>query len=195
MSKFLIIWILWVTKIYSILTGLNLSQQSSLRWFDLEFKWIVFVLFFFFFFTNVSILILSLFENASSKMQPFLPLWIRIVFLLCIVYKRLVNLKRDSMSPWFRGKHAGLWVWTQLLYYIHFWTNTLGKGMKTFIAPGYGLNSITTVLLQRWIWHWITHKSWYTIKQTNSWFLFYKKKLWFLFTSIIWWCGILRFKV
>ena len=29
----------------------------------------------------------------------------------------------------------------------------------------YGLNSTTCVLLQRWLWHLITHEGWYTIKQ------------------------------
>ena len=29
------------------------------------------------------------------------------------------------------------------------------------------VNNIFTVLLQVWIWHWITHKGWYAIKQRN----------------------------
>ena len=36
----------------------------------------------------------------------------------------------------------------QSLYYIHFWTNTLGRGMN----PNYRLNRITTVL-HEWFWH------------------------------------------
>ena len=36
----------------------------------------------------------------------------------------------------------------QSLYYIHFWTNTLGKGMNPIYPPSYGLNSITSVLLK-----------------------------------------------
>ena len=39
----------------------------------------------------------------------------------------------------------------QSRYYVHFWTNTLGKGMNLFILPG--LNSITAVLLEGWLWH------------------------------------------
>ena len=34
------------------------------------------------------------------------------------------------------------------LYYVHFWTNTLGKGMNSLITPNNGLNSTTIVLLQ-----------------------------------------------
>ena len=34
--------------------------------------------------------------------------------------------------------------------------------------PSYGLNSTTTVLLGEWIWHWITYKGWYAIKQRNQ---------------------------
>ena len=32
----------------------------------------------------------------------------------------------------------------------------------------YGLNSITDVIQQEYIWHWITHEGWYTIKQRNK---------------------------
>ena len=32
-------------------------------------------------------------------------------------------------------------------YYVHFLTNTLGKGMNPLLPPSYGLNSTTTVLL------------------------------------------------
>ena len=48
----------------------------------------------------------------------------------------------------------------QSRYYVHFWANTLGKGMNSLIPPRYGLNSTTTVLwalvlnnLQRLICH------------------------------------------
>ena len=38
----------------------------------------------------------------------------------------------------------------QLYYYVHFWTNTLEKGMTPpLISPAYGFNSIL-VLLQGW---------------------------------------------
>ena len=38
-------------------------------------------------------------------------------------------------------------------YYIHFQTNTLRKGMNSLIPPSYGLNSITAILLQEWLWY------------------------------------------
>ena len=41
-----------------------------------------------------------------------------------------------------------------------FLINTLGKGMNNFIPMlGYGLNRISTELLQGWLWHYITHES------------------------------------
>ena len=41
----------------------------------------------------------------------------------------------------------------QLLYYVNFRTNTVGKGMNPPYPPSYGLNSTTTVLLGEWLWH------------------------------------------
>ena len=41
----------------------------------------------------------------------------------------------------------------QSRYYVHFWTNTLGKGMNPTYPPSYGLNSTTTVLLREYLWH------------------------------------------
>ena len=35
----------------------------------------------------------------------------------------------------------------QSRYCVHFWTNTLGKGVNLPYPPSYGLNSTTTVLL------------------------------------------------
>ena len=40
----------------------------------------------------------------------------------------------------------------QSCYYVHFWTNTLGKGMN-HLMPHYGLISTTAVLLQGWLCH------------------------------------------
>ena len=37
----------------------------------------------------------------------------------------------------------------QLRYYVHFWANTLGKGMNTPYPPSYGLNSTATVFSRR----------------------------------------------
>ena len=39
---------------------------------------------------------------------------------------------------------------TQLCYYIYFRTDTLGKGMNTFISPNNGLNTTTTVIINTW---------------------------------------------
>ena len=36
-------------------------------------------------------------------------------------------------------------------YYVHFWANTLGKGMNPLYPPSYGLNSTITVLLVLYI--------------------------------------------
>ena len=47
---------------------------------------------------------------------------------------------------------------SKLRYYVHFWINTLGKGMNPSYPPSYGLNSITVVFLQVWFWHKITHE-------------------------------------
>ena len=35
---------------------------------------------------------------------------------------------------------------------VHFWANTLGKGMNLPYPPSYGLNSTITVLLGEWLW-------------------------------------------
>ena len=40
--------------------------------------------------------------------------------------------------------------------------------MDHLIRLSYGLNSTTTVLLQVWLWHWITHEGWYAIKQRSQ---------------------------
>ena len=41
----------------------------------------------------------------------------------------------------------------QSFYYVHFQVNTLGKGMKPFILSLYGVNNISAVPLQVWLWH------------------------------------------
>ena len=45
----------------------------------------------------------------------------------------------------------------QSCYYVHFWTNTLGKGMNPLILPSMGYLTV----LEGWIWHWITQEGWY----------------------------------
>ena len=42
----------------------------------------------------------------------------------------------------------------------------LGNDTNTLIPTNYGLMSTITVL-QEWLWHYITHKGWYVIKNTN----------------------------
>ena len=59
-------------------------------------------------------------------------------------------------SPQWNSSSAGLKPWskqvqTHVAYHIHFWTNTLRKGRNSLILLR--LNSITTVLLQGWLWH------------------------------------------
>ena len=68
----------------------------------------------------------------------------------------------------------------QLHYYVHFRANTLGKGMNPPYPPSYGLNSTTTVLLGEWLWHGITYKGWYAIKQRNPclWCNGYHRRKW-----------------
>ena len=45
----------------------------------------------------------------------------------------------------------------------------LGRVWTPIIPPpSYRLNSTTSVLLQGWLWHQITHKGWYVIKQSNQ---------------------------
>ena len=39
---------------------------------------------------------------------------------------------------------------------------------ETPYLPRYWLNSIIAVLLEGWLWHWITHEGWYAIKQRNQ---------------------------
>ena len=56
----------------------------------------------------------------------------------------------------------------QPCYYVHFRTDTLGERYEPPYPPSYGLNSTSTVLLEEWLWHWITHKGWYAIKQRNQ---------------------------
>ena len=38
---------------------------------------------------------------------------------------------------------------------------------ETPYPPSNGLNSTTTVHLGEWLWHYITYKGWYAIKQRN----------------------------
>ena len=40
--------------------------------------------------------------------------------------------------------------------------------VRTPYTSSNGLNNITTVLLQVWHWHWITHNGWYAFKLRNQ---------------------------
>ena len=55
----------------------------------------------------------------------------------------------------------------QLRYYVHFRTNMLGKVSEPPYSPSYRFDSTTTVLLEGWLWHLITHEGWYAIKRRN----------------------------
>ena len=52
----------------------------------------------------------------------------------------------------------------KLCYWVHFWTITLEERDGPLYPSRYGLNSTPTVLLQWYLWHWITHKEWCAIK-------------------------------
>ena len=52
--------------------------------------------------------------------------------------------------------------------YVYFRTDNLGGWWNPLSPPSYGLNTITTVLLQSWIWNKITHRGWCAIKQRNQ---------------------------
>ena len=46
----------------------------------------------------------------------------------------------------------------QWSYYVHFWTNIVGKGINLPLPLlSYRLNSTTTALLQGWLWQKMTH--------------------------------------
>ena len=55
----------------------------------------------------------------------------------------------------------------QLLYYVHFWTNILGKDMDPLIPPV--MREIVPLLFfyKDGLCHWIVHDGWYVIKQRN----------------------------
>ena len=54
-------------------------------------------------------------------------------------------------------------------YSVHFWTNTLGKGMNPLILHSNCVFiSTTAALLRICLWHEITHEDWYAIKQWNQ---------------------------
>ena len=55
----------------------------------------------------------------------------------------------------------------QSRYYVHFRTNTLGKGMNPLISPAMSY-STTAIILKGCPWHYITLERWYTIKTTQK---------------------------
>ena len=73
-----------------------------------------------------------------------------------------------SVILWHYGSSVGLWPWSESnsshVIIFTFRLMPLRKDMNPFL-PNYELNSITALFLQGWLWHWITHKSWYAIKQ------------------------------
>ena len=56
-----------------------------------------------------------------------------------------------------------IWLWLWLWVYN---TNTLGEKCEILCFLKYGLSSFTAILLQGWLWHYITHEGWYVQKQT-----------------------------
>ena len=56
-----------------------------------------------------------------------------------------------------------------LRYNIPFQINPLTRGIEpSYSVSSYGLNSITAVLLQGYIRHYITHEDWYSIKTRSQ---------------------------
>ena len=59
------------------------------------------------------------------------------------------------------------------IYHLFAWSNGslsekyLRERYESPYPVSYGLNSTTTVLLGEWLWHQITYKGWYAIKQRN----------------------------
>ena len=67
------------------------------------------------------------------------------------------------------GLHAELWqyskwVWAPVIFELI----TLERYECSYPLPNYGLNSSTIVLLEGWLWHWITYEVWCPIKQRNK---------------------------
>ena len=56
----------------------------------------------------------------------------------------------------------------QLHYYVPFQTNTLIKGMNSFILLCFCLISTTTIFWQEWLWYKLTHDGYYAIKQKTE---------------------------
>ena len=52
-------------------------------------------------------------------------------------------------------------------YYFKFWTKTFGKSMSPY-STSHGINSDTTIPLQEWLWHWISHEGWYATKNKEN---------------------------
>ena len=56
---------------------------------------------------------------------------------------------------------------THLRYFVHFRTNTIGKGLNPLMFLSNELNSVIAVLVGS-CWHEINQEGWYTIKQRNQ---------------------------
>ena len=54
-----------------------------------------------------------------------------------------------------------IYIYIYIYIYIFPW-------YKPLIAPRYGSNCTTNVIVQEWIWHYIIHEGWYTIKQRKQ---------------------------
>ena len=56
----------------------------------------------------------------------------------------------------------------QSCYYVHFRKQYPWEMYEPPYSSGYGLNRTTIVLLEGWLWHQITYKGWYAIKQRQK---------------------------
>ena len=76
-----------------------------------------------------------------------------VVWSVVLPNKQLTILKECPRRVMVKVVHCGIVVSEfelQSRYYVHFRTNTLAKSMN---PPSNGLNNITVVPLEEWIWH------------------------------------------
>ena len=111
--------------------------------------------------------------NALEKgMTPSLLLWVNCKLDWAFSLGMASSLRKGKLScpcgVMVKAMDCGIKVSEfkfQLCHYVHFWTNTLGKGMNPPYPNSYGLNSTTAVHLEGWLGHQITLEGRYAIKQ------------------------------
>ena len=121
-------------------------------------------------YTSLDISHFSIFSDQFSlkkKKKKKESLHRTVTLLIQYLYRHriLFSNSSDSSSKYYWGCLHGVMVKAlacrilvskfelQLRYYVRSRTNTLGKGMNPPYPPSYGLNSITAVLLEGWLWH------------------------------------------